>query len=126
MHTSAAIIVIILCVVIGSFIPLLWGHQGGRDFRQEAAASAFLILFASAFFYGRLRWKLTNLLIALLIIEILTLFIIGDFSGYSGFEIFDSFNLDWLLYLNIFIGLPWLLGLLPGIILRKGKNIKKN
>ena len=85
---------------------------------------AGLLLVLSVLFRGRLGWRLLNLIIALFLVEIITLIIIGHFSGYTGYKILDSFNLEWLAYMNLFTGLPWLLGLGAGSIwcFQRGKS----
>jgi hypothetical protein len=111
-----AVIGILTCSVIAAVLPPLWQGISGRDFRPQATVMAVLILIVSSTFRGFLRWRILNLIGALCIVEILTLTIISYFSGYTGMRILNAFNLEWLAYMNIFIGLPWVLGLGAGSI----------
>ncbi|MCX6908374.1 MAG: hypothetical protein NTY01_10070 [Verrucomicrobia bacterium] len=41
----------------------------------------------------------------------MTLIIIDHFSGFGWLQLLDLYNLNQLVYINWFIGLPWLIGL---------------
>jgi len=116
LQIGIAVIGILMCALVAAFLPPLWQGVSGRDFRPQATTMAFFLLVLSILFRGFLRWRLLNLMIALFIVEIITLTIIAYFSGYTGIGILDSFNLEWLAFMNIFIGLPWLLGLGTGSV----------
>ena len=109
----------ILCVVIGLFLPTFWQGMGGRDFRPNATNAAILIFILSVILRFRFQWTVILLVLSLLPIQLITLICIGYLSGYTGFH---SFNLGWLLHLNFFIGLPWLLGIAVASIAQKLKR----
>lgn len=49
------------------------------------------------------------------------------FSGYSVFQLFSSFDLfsdflQWLLLVDLFIGAPWIVGVLIGSLILKMKD----
>jgi hypothetical protein len=88
--------------------------MGGRDFRPQATTMALLMLILTVALRRGLRWAVIDLLLAILVVEIITLSVIASFSGLTWLAAFDSFNLSWLVFMNWFIGLPWLVGLMAG------------
>ena len=108
---SIPVIAIILCAVAASLLPPLWPGESGRDFRPQAIVMGIILFIMAALFRGRMKWHWSNLIAALAIIEIITLAIISYLTGYTGLEIFDTSNLQWMAFMNKYIGLPWLLGL---------------
>ncbi len=84
-----------------------WEGAGERDFRPPATVFAIILFVSAMAFRVWLRWSWVALLGGLAITEIFTLWIIAYFSGA---ELFSLFNLRWLLYINIYIALPWLAG----------------
>lgn len=109
-----ALCAMVLCVVAASLLPAPWQGISGRDFRPQATTMAVLLALLALFLRGKLRWRPANLVGALLIMEIAILLLISYFSGYGGRQLVNGFNLSWLLFLNIFVGLPWLAGLATG------------
>jgi hypothetical protein len=105
-----AIIGILLCAVAANIIPPLWPGVSGRDFRPQAVVMGILLFIMAALLRGRLKWHWINLIAALAIIEIITLAIISYFTGYTGLETFDTSNMQWMVFMNKYIGLPWLAG----------------
>lgn len=94
-------------VAVAAALPGLWSGQGGRDFRPQALNAAVL-LFAFAWVLARkFHWRVGDCFLTLFLVEVLSLFVIGHFSGSHGI---DYFNLQWLGFLNLFVGLPWLGG----------------
>jgi hypothetical protein len=106
-----AVVGILLCAVVANLMPPLWPGVSGRDFRPQEIVMAVMLFILSALLRGAAKWHWVNLVAALAIVEIITMAIISYFTGYTGAEIFDSSNLEWLAFMNKYIGLPWLLGL---------------
>lgn len=100
-----------LCAVATYMTPPLWEGVSGRDFRPQAAKMAFLILLLAVFLRKKARWRVADFALGLLAAEAVTLTIISHFSGFTGREVFEPFNLRWLLDVSMFIAPPWLLGL---------------
>ena len=119
LHTFIATVLFIACSVVANFLPPLWQGVGGPNFRPQATTMAILILLSAVALRARLRWPAVDFVASLLCAEVVTLCVIAYFSGFTWLEIFDSFNLSWLAGMNVFIGAPWLLGLLIGSLLMK-------
>ncbi len=110
-HTVLAVIAMFICAIAGFFIPALWQGVGGRDIRLQLTMMAILILIVGIAFRRALRWHALDFVFGFLAAEFLTLCIVGLFSRYTGSELFCWFNLKWLAFMSIFVGLPWLVGL---------------
>ena len=108
---------LILGAVAAGFLPPLWHGVSGRDFRPQSTTMALLIFLLVAVLRRWRRWPIADFVGALICAELFTLCVIGHFSGFTWLEIFDSFNLWWLGTMSVFVGLPWLLGLLVGSLL---------
>jgi hypothetical protein len=115
-RTVLAVLAMALCAAAGFFIPSLWQGSSGRDFGPQSAAVAILILILGVVFRRALRWHVLDFLFGLLAAEFLALCTIAYFSGFTGLELFDLFNLTWLGFVSLFLGLPWLVGLGVGSI----------
>jgi hypothetical protein len=125
-HIVAATFLMILCAVVGALLPPLWQGISGRDFRPQAATMALLILLLAAVLRAWRRWPVVEFIGALVCAEFFTLGVIGMFSGYTWLEVFDSFNLRWLGMMSVYVGVPWLVGLILGTLwlrVRQGKNV---
>lgn len=113
-----------LSVAIGLITPTFWGDDSGRDFRPQATVMAILFVLAGSAFRGIARWDLKDFATSLIIANLVTLAAIGHFSGYTGSRMLDSFNLWWLVLMNIFIGLPWAVGFWAGSAVLWTRNKK--
>ena len=109
-HTGIAALSMILCAAASYLASPLWHGISGRGFYPEATTMAILIFLLAVVFRRAFRWIVLDFILGLLIVEVITLAVIADVSGLTGLETFDSFNLLWLAFMNLFIGLPWLLG----------------
>lgn len=116
-HIAAATLLMILCAVASAFIPPLWQGVSGRDFNPQSATMAILILVLASILRAWRRWPLIEFIGALICAEFFTLCVIAHFSGFTGLELFDSFNLSWLGSMSVFIAVPWITGLLIGSVL---------
>ena len=118
-----AVIGILICAVVANVLPPLWPGVSGRDFRPQAIVMGIMLFILSTLLRGAAKWHWVNLVAALAIVEIITMAIISYFTGYTGLETFDTSNLQWLAFMNKYIGLPWLLGLGIGSLwmMKKGQ-----
>ncbi|MEN8188443.1 MAG: hypothetical protein ABFS19_01255 [Thermodesulfobacteriota bacterium] len=104
------------CFLLAVVLPPLWKEVSGRDLRPLATTVANLLFGVSILLRGFLGWRLLNLVAALAIVEIILLVIIGTFTGNTGPEFLNHFNLYWLFFINLFTGLPWILGITAGSV----------
>ncbi len=109
-RASMAALGIFLCAVIAIFTPPLWEGAGVSDFRPQGTKMAFLILVLAAVLRIKNRWRAAEFVLGLLAAEAVTLMIISYFSGFTWGEIFELFNLRYLLSISLFIAPPWILG----------------
>ena len=97
-----------LCALIGFYlIPQPWEGRGGRDFSPQATNTAVLIAIVAFVLRLYFKWEATELIIGLLPFEGILLFVISYFSGANFWE---RFAIEWLLGLNLYVALPWLVG----------------
>ena len=119
----AANVGMIICAGIAALLPGLWTGVSGRDFRPQATTAGILILVLSFLLTYKFRWAWLDILLSIIPTQFIILFLIGHFSGFTGFEYLDWFNIQWLLFMNLFICFPWLLGALIGLLCNKKKLI---
>ena len=100
----------ILCAIISLLVPVLQHGSVGRDFRPQAFTMGALIVVLSFAIRSRFSWRIIDVSLGLLVVELITLSIIGYFSGSTWLHLFHPFNFRWLAFMNLFMGLPWLLG----------------
>jgi len=94
-------------VAVGVALPGLWPAAGGRDFGPRGANAAVLLVILAFILRRNLLWRAGDFLLTVVLVGVLSLAIIGRFSGTQGF---NYFNLHWLGFINLFIGLPCLGG----------------
>jgi hypothetical protein len=70
----------------------------------------------------RLGWSWFSLLGGLAVVEAISLLTVGYFSGAMGPELLSPFNLLWLAYINLVLGLPWILGAAIGSVVVQSKR----
>lgn len=111
-----------LCALVAgavvAFVPI-WPGLSGRDFRVPGGIMAALMCAVAIVLYGRLRWPAIDLLASLVGAEAVALCLIALFSGLTGFQLFDPFNLWWLGTISLFIVPAWLAGLFVSGFMRK-------
>ena len=105
---TIAFLGILACIATGLFLAYtFWPPVSGRDFRLGAAIAGVLIVVFSSILRAKYKWSLGSLFASLIPVELFTMLII--MSGSGSFSV-DFFNLQWLLFLNLFIALPWAIG----------------
>jgi hypothetical protein len=115
-----------ICVVTGAFLPGFWSGVSGRDFRPQAVNVGGLILVVSFFLRYKLKWPIIQMLLCLVPTQFIILLCISYFSGYSGSELFNEFNIGWLFVIDIFIATPWIIGIFIGSIILMKKTTSKS
>ena len=109
-------VAIIFCLFIASILPGLWQGISGRDFRPQAVTASIFIFIVALLLKYKIRWSVIEMLIYLIPTQFIFLLSISYFSGYVWSELFDSFNLTWLMYIDLFICTPWVVGIIIGQI----------
>ena len=115
-----------ICAVAGAFLPGLWSEVSGRDFRPQAVNAGILILVVSFLLRYRFKWPIFQMLLCLVPTQFIILLCISNFSGFTGTELLDEFNLGWLFFMNIFIGSPWIIGIFIGSIILMKKTARES
>ena len=124
---AAVAVSTILCAVASFLVPLSQHRSIGRDFRPQALTMGALIAVLSFALRYKFLWRLGDVVSGLLVVEFITLSMIGFFSGSTWLHLLDPFNLRWLAGMNLFIGLPWLVGFGFGsLLLRYSKRQSQN
>ena len=121
---------IIICVAIASLLPGLWMGIGGRDFRPQAFNATILILATSVMIRYKFKWPILHMILYLIPTQFIVLICMSYFSGYTFFQLLSSFDLfrdflKWLLFVNLFIGAPWIMGVFIGSLMLKMKDKDK-
>jgi len=83
---------------------------------------AVFIFFLALILRGGLRWSVIELMISLLWSPFAAFLVINHFVGMTWSENVASFNLRALLRMIVFIVAPWLLGVLSGSLVLKGRD----
>jgi len=89
---------------------------GSRGVRPTAVVTAILIAAAGCWWSLVRHHAWTEMLASLVIIEVLVAGLIVLFSGSAAI---DSFFLDWLSGVNLYVALPWLVAIGLSLILRR-------
>lgn len=108
-----------------SFLPVSWLGISGRDFRPQVFVASFFILLLSLAFRLKFKWSVSHLLLSLIPPQFIVLFLVSFFTGYSISQIIVTPDLLlWLLLPNLFISLPWILGIFWGSYFLNRKKSK--
>ena len=123
--------VIFICIAAGSLLPSFWGDTGGRDFIPQTFNAGILILLVSFMIRSRFKWPGLHMILYLIPSQFIILFCMSYYSGYSLYQLFSSFDyfydfLQWLLLFDIFIAVPWIIGVLTGTLLLRIKKQIEN
>lgn len=109
-----ATLAMIACGFAAGYLPTLWSGVSGRDFRPWGATLAILIFLLAVFLRGCLKWEGAVFAGSLICVEIFALCVISHYTGFVWWEIFEPFNLQWLLTMNVFFAAPWAFGVMAG------------
>ena len=117
---------LLIATLIALVLPAPWQGLSGRDFRPQGASLSLILLASGMAFRYFLRWPWSSLILGLVAVEIFALLVIGNFSGATGSELLSRFNLDWLAFVNLFIGLPWVAGVGIGelVVRLKARSVR--
>ena len=118
---------LVICFLIGNFLPGLWKGAGGRDFLPQAFNTAILILATSFLTRYKLKWATLHMILCLIPTQLIVLLCISYFSGYTVFQIFSSLDLfhdflQWLLLVDLFVATPWIIGICVGSFILKRRT----
>ena len=117
LRVATALASIIACLLAAMVLSALVGSPG-RDLRPAAIFMAILLV-AAAFYLSRWRaHRVRELIVALLIAELLYVIAIGWFAS-GGLPQFDGFFFSWFIAGNLFLALPWLVGVALGTFTRR-------
>ena len=83
---------------------------------------AVFIFFLALILRGGFRWSVIELMISLLWAPFVAFLVINHFVGMTWSENIASFNLRVLLKMSVFLAAPWLLGVLSGSLVLKGRD----
>ena len=114
-------ILIVACVaaayLIANVVDLVWPGTllRSRGVRPSALVAAVLIALAGCWWSLVRRHAWSQMLASLVLVEVLLGVLIVFFSGSPAL---DSFFLDWFLGVNLYVGLPWLVAVGVGIVLK--------
>jgi hypothetical protein len=113
------------CILTGSILPGMWEGISSRDFRPQAVITSVFIFMVALLLKYKYRWSVTEMLISLIPTQVIILLSISYFTGYVWIDLFNSVNLTWLMYIDLFICTPWILGIIISSIVLKinKKNI---
>jgi hypothetical protein len=89
------------------------------DYRPFLIAGGIIFL-ASTFFSLLPRWRWIDVIPAFLLSDAYALYVISTYSGFTGYDLFHSFNLDYLLIVAFVTSISWLTGAAAAIPLRHG------
>ena len=119
-HSAILVAAMSACVWVAVFHPPLWQPTSARDTLPREANMAVFIFFLALILRGGFRWSVIELMISLL----WSPFVFGNQSlrCMTWSENIASFNLRVLLTMSVFTGAPWLLGVLSGSLVLKGRD----
>lgn len=131
LRVATALASIIACLLVallvaGALQDLL-GRHWGRDLRPVGAFMA-IALVAAAFYLSRWRaHRVRELIVALFIAELLYVAAVVWFAGGGLLAIlrFGHFFFSWFIGGNLFLALPWLIGMALGAYLRRRKSTSR-
>lgn len=107
-----------LAAVLPSLIPAI----GGRDFRPWGLNLAVLTFLEALLLRAWWRWEGAVFAISLVCAEIIVLLIIASYTGFVWLDLFDPFNLGWLLGVSAFFAAPWALGCIVGTLILSARR----
>jgi len=121
-HSAILVAAMSACVWVAVFHPPLWQPTSTRDTLPRGANMAVFIFFLALILRGGFRWSVIELMISLLWSPFVAFLVINHFVGMTWSENIASFNLRVLLKMSVFLAAPWLLGVLSGSLVLKGRD----
>ena len=123
--------VIFICIGIASVIPGLSTGTGGRDFLPQAFYAGIFILVVSIQIRFKFKWPNLHMILYLVPSQFFVFIAMSYFSGYtivqllSSFDLFSDF-LQWLFFFDLFICVPWIMGVfISSFVLKMSNKDKK-
>ena len=107
------------CVWVAFFHPPFWQPTSAKDHLARGGNMAALNFFLALILRGGFRWSVVELGLSLLWCPIIAFLAIGQYSGMTLSENIDGLNQRSLLTMTMFIGIPWMFGVLAGSVLLK-------
>lgn len=107
------VLTMLVCLLIAVGVHLLVGVWG-KDPRPAATVMAILLVASAAWLAGKRRYRLAELVYALVACEVLFIAGIGWFA-YGGLPRLDRFFFSWFLGGSAIIAVPWVLGAVAGL-----------
>ena len=110
----------IFCILLAYFFCLIAGDlcrgSGGRNIHPLGIITGILLCLTSIGLALKSRPTRFEMLAALLPVECLVVFLTGYFIG--SYDLFSRLFTGWIIGLNLYIALPWLVGILIGSIFK--------
>ncbi len=112
-----AVIILAACVAVAGRLEAL-GFGG----TLVTLAMIFILAFVAAMTWAYfLPWSRSEFIVSLLPIPIAVLLVVSYYSGLTGPELFDGFNLAWTAQISLGLGIPWVAGTAAGSYLIRRK-----
>lgn len=73
-----------------------------------------LVLLAAVVWAMLVPWSKVEFLVSLCPVPVVVLLVVAHYSGFTGSELFNSFNLAYVAQICLVLGLPWLAGTVLG------------
>ncbi len=121
-HSVILLTAMIACYWVAVFCPPFWQATDAHDVLPRGANLAVLVFAVAILLRGGFRWSVLELLVNLLWSPFLAVVVVFVYLGESWSHAVGSFSPAWLLTMSIFVGAPWLLGVLAGSLILRCRN----
>ena len=112
------LLVLSLCVALAGWLEAL-----GIGGVVASLAVFVVIVFVAALIWAYfIPWSKQEFLVSLCPFPVAVLFIVAYYSGFTGHDLFNSFNLVWVGSVSLVIGVPWLAGSTLGSYFEQRRN----
>ncbi len=105
-----AVIILAACVAVAGRLEAL-GFGGTLVTLVMILILVFVAALVWAYF---IPWARSEFFVSLLPIPITVLLIVSSYSGLTGPDLFDGFNLAWTAQISLGLGVPWVAGTAAG------------
>ncbi len=111
-------------LVLSSCVALAgWLEALGIGGVVATLAVVVVLVFVAALIWAYfIPWSKQEFLVSLCPFPVAVLFIVGHYSGFTGRDLFNSFNLVWVSGVSLVIGVPWLAGTGLGSYIEQRRN----